>query len=620
MKNERNSQTAPLLNVQLLEKSFASRTLFQKLSFGIPKGARIGLVGANGAGKSTLLRILAGKLAADSGLVTTSRGIKVALLEQEAKFESLPGSVTTVYEAIKGGLSHDENHENDLHTLTAIEKTISKLELSPYRDQDVSHLSGGLRRRVQLASILIGNPELLLLDEPTNHLDTDSILWLEDFLLTENCTFVIVSHDRLFLTRTVTHIYELDHRYVNGILTSSEGFAPYLERKAELIAGLGEREKKLANRLRRETDWLRHGAQARQTKQRARIGEAEALSKEVAHLQTLNRKTKMKLSFTSAEQAPEKLIEAENLGLDLKKGFLVRNLDLTIHSKSRIGLLGPNGCGKTSLIKTLLGEIKPTEGTVIQSDKLHVVHFEQGRDSIDPNLTVSENLVELGDSVIYQGRSINVKGYLTKFHFRSEQADLPASRLSGGEKARLRIAQTLLKPASLLILDEPTNDLDFDTLETLEEALDEYPGALLTVSHDRTFLDNVSDEIWAFATPESPRLVKYASYLQWEIAKAAWPPNTKGHTDAKTNRKIESQSKAQSQNSKKVSYKEKFEFEKMESTISEAESELKHLETVASTLPLQEQAAHYQKIAETQKKIDALYARWAELENKISAN
>ncbi len=611
-------QELPLLTGQKLEKSFASRLLFRDLSFGIPAKARIGLVGANGAGKSTLLKILCGRMRPDSGEVVTTRGLRVALLEQDANFP--PDQ--TVREALSKGAEDSGLDPYEPQVLRKIDQTLSLLELSSSEDRVVSKLSGGWRRRVQIGTVLVTEPDLVLLDEPTNHLDTESILWLEDFLLNSELTFVLVSHDRLFLSRTVDRIYELDHRHPNGILTVEDGFSTYLERKAELMAGLGEREKRLANRLRRETEWLRRGAKARQTKQRARIEGADELAQEVSRLKTLNRKNRLSIGFSETDQAPEKLIDARNIARRrpttdegfASDEFLFRELDMIVTSRSRIGLLGPNGCGKTTLIKTLLGIEKPDEGKVVRAENLQAVHFEQGRDSIDSQLSLAKNLAREGDSVIYQGRPVNVKGYLSKFQFRSEQVDLPAGRLSGGERARLRIAQTLLQPASLLILDEPTNDLDFDTLETLEEALDEYKGAVLIVSHDRTFLDNVTDEIWSFATPDSPKLTRYASYLQWELARATWP--SAGPNGKKTSLQAAPTAPVQKA---KISFKEKFEFEQMESVIAKSEAELAELELKAATVAMKDQSAHYAAIAAAQSAIEKLYSRWAELEAKIKS-
>ncbi|MDX9730495.1 MAG: ABC-F family ATP-binding cassette domain-containing protein [Bdellovibrionales bacterium] len=614
----------PLLTGHKLEKSFASRLLFKDLSFGVPQKARIGLVGANGAGKSTLLKIIAGTVTADGGEVTAARGLRVALLEQDAAFPA----GQTVREALHAALENAKIDPFDPQVLRRTEQTLSKLLLSALADESIESLSGGWKRRVQLAAAIVIEPDLLLMDEPTNHLDVESISWLEDFLTEGSIAYVLVSHDRLFLTRTVDSLYELDQRHPNGILVVEGNFATYLERKAEIMANLGEREKRLANRLRRETEWLRRGAQARQTKQRARIDSADTLAQEVSRLKSLNRKNRLEVSFADSSRAPEKLIEAKAISKTVNNGedqILFDDLSMLITSRSRIGLLGKNGCGKTTLIRTLIGKEEPTTGKVVRADNLRVVHFEQGRDSIDSDLSVMRNLASEGDSVVYQGKAVNVKGYLSKFQFRPEQVDLPAGRLSGGERARLRIAQILLEPASLLILDEPTNDLDFDTLETLEEALDEYSGAVLIVSHDRTFLDNVTDEIWAFGTTAAPKLVRYASYLQWEqartqeLAQSALKTPTK-QTTSNHGASGTAPSQSAEKPATKVSYKDKFEFEQMEKQIAQAEGLLAELETSASKVGSgPEQAELYSRIASQQNDIDRLYARWAELESKINA-
>ncbi|CAN5449210.1 ABC-F family ATP-binding cassette domain-containing protein [soil metagenome] len=610
------SQELPLLTGRKLEKSFASRTLFKDLSFGVPQKAKIGLVGANGAGKSTLLKIIAGLIKPDGGEITSGRGVRIALLDQDATFPP----EQTVREALVAALESANIDPYDSHPLRMTDQILSKLSLSPLEDKAIGTLSGGWKRRVQVAAALVTEPDLLLLDEPTNHLDTDAIQWLEDFLTESSIAFILISHDRLFLTRTVEFIYELDHRHPNGILVVEGSFATYLERKAELMAGMGEREKTLANRLRRETEWLRRGAKARQTKQKARIENAGELAEEVGRLKMLNRKNRLNLTFDDGGRAPEKLVVAKGLSKvfttpegELKELFA--ELDLLITSRSRVGLLGRNGCGKTTLIRTLIGQEQPSTGKITLAEKLRVVHFEQGRESINPELSLLRNLAPQGDSVMVQGRLMNAKGYISKFNFRTEQADLPAGRLSGGERARLRIAQILLEPASLLILDEPTNDLDFDTLEVLEEALDEYSGAVLIVSHDRTFLDNVTDELWAFGTPDAPKLRRYASYLQYELDRSTWTEVKPGARGA--NSTAAALAAAPPAKPGKLSFKEKFEFDQMEKLIAENEAKLAGLEAAVGKGSAQEQGSLYAKVAEQQNVIEKMYARWAELEAKI---
>lgn len=615
-------QFPPLLTGQRLEKSYASRVLFRELSFGIPEGARIGLVGANGAGKSTLLKMLAGVIQPDHGEVTLRRGLKTFLVTQD-----LVEAKVSVSQFIEDSV-REAGLDPFVQTVARrIDRIGSEMQLQEVLERPICELSGGWRRRVQLAAALATEPDLLLLDEPTNHLDTESILWLEDFLRSRSMAYVLVSHDRLFLSRTVDSIYELDHRHPNGILAVNGSFESYLERKAELLSGLSEREKRLSNRLRRETEWLSRGAKARQTKQRARMDEADVLANEVAKMKTLNTKRRLEIAFERTERAPEKLIEVRD-----GQHPLFANLNLILSSRSRIGLLGANGCGKTTLIRTLLGQEPLVSGKVLLAPGLSTRYFEQSRDAIEAEKSVGLNLTGEGDSVVFQGRTVNVKAYLSKFGFRPEQVELPAGRLSGGERARLRIAQILLEPAMLLILDEPTNDLDFETLEVLEDALDDYDGAILLVSHDRSFLDRVADDIYAFGMTENRELVRFASYLQWENAfhkqrsiiadgnvaaraKAAAQADNKAPSPSTTAAGAESEMPAQ--NRVRVSFKEKFEFEQMESKIREKEHALAALESRAAAASAAEAARLYAEVAAAQLQIEALFARWAELEDKI---
>lgn len=604
----------PLLTGQRLEKSFASRVLFRDLSFGIPEGARIGLVGANGAGKSTLLKMLAGLVRADHGEVTLRRGLKTFLVAQD-----LVDGPETVSQFIDSAVRAAGLDPFAQAVARRVDRISSEMQLSEVLERPVAELSGGWRRRVQLAAALSTEPDLLLLDEPTNHLDTESILWLEDFLRSRSMAYVLVSHDRLFLSRTVDSIYELDHRHPNGILAVNGSFESYLERKADLLAGLSEREKRLSNRLRRETEWLSRGAKARQTKQRARMDEADVLAGEVAKMKTLNAKRRLEIAFERTERAPEKLIEVRD-----GQHALFSNLNLIINSRSRIGLLGANGCGKTTLIRTLLGQEPLASGKVLLAPGLSTRYFEQSRDAIEAERSVGLNLTGEGDSVIYQGRTVNVKAYLSKFGFRPEQVELPAGRLSGGERARLRIAQILLEPAMLLILDEPTNDLDFETLEVLEDALDDYDGAILLVSHDRAFLDRVADDIYAFGMTENRELVRFASYLQWENAfhkqRAKMVEATALARSGETGKAATAGTDTTGAGRVRISYKEKFEFEQMEQKIREKEEALSALEAKAATAPAAESARLYAEVATRQTEIESLFARWAELEEKMKSS
>lgn len=606
----------PIVTAHRLVKTFASRVLFENLSFGLPEGARVGLVGRNGAGKSTLLKILADPTVADSGSVVYRAGTKVALVDQSYRMSDAGLGVDDYLDTdvVQYGVD-----PSDLDFRKSRDQIISELELKEVLRQPFSALSGGWKRRVQLALALIRRPDLLLLDEPTNHLDIESILWLEDFLSQKRITTVVVSHDRLFLGRFAQSIYELDQRHTDGVLVVDGSFTTYLERKAELLNRALETEKRLANRLRREKEWLSRGPQARQTKQRARIEAAEELSAERARMKTLSTEKRLDLKMHGTERSPEKLIQAESL-----RHPLWGELSLVVHSRSRIGLIGRNGSGKSTLIQALLSGQNGMEisgsilsGEIRRAPGLTYEHFEQARDSIDDEKTVAQNLSDT-DSVVEQGRVVHVISYLSRFGFRSEQAGLPAGKLSGGERARLRIAQALLRPTMLLVLDEPTNDLDFETLEVLEDALEDYQGALVVVSHDRAFLDQVVDELYAFDLTEDRTLIRFADYWQWE---SAWRDRTKqvrgggvgGRSQTNEKSLIRSQSKESGQ-SRRMSYKEKYELENIENRILSEESRLQALESRLSEGGESLSDADYTEMARLQKEIEELYSRWNDLE------
>lgn len=608
---------AILISAHQLEKSFAARLLFRDLTFAIESGDRIGLIGPNGAGKSTLMKILSKKIEPDGGKLSYSRGLRVAYLEQSPSFaENL-----TIQEAIC------ENCEDpyDYEFLARVETLISVLELNQDHinsETPVLSLSGGWRKRVALARELAKNPDLLLLDEPTNHLDLESILWLEDFLQTAPFAIITVTHDRLFLQRVSNRIFELDSRNPNGLLTIKGDYSQYVEAKAQLLHAQEKQEEVLRNTLRRETEWLRRGAKARQTKQQARIKRAGHLAEDVQELKERNTKRSVGLDFQEAERNPKKLIHAESISKSYQNKILFQNLDLLITPQTRLGLLGVNGSGKSTLIKLLIGEEKPDTGSIHLADKIEVAYFEQHRDELKPELSVLRNLCPAGDYIEFRGQHIYARSYLSRFLFRSDQMDMPVSKLSGGEQARLRMAQLMLTKANLLILDEPTNDLDLSTLNVLEENLRDFNGAVILVSHDRYFLDQVSNSILAFTknSENQPDLLKFADYLQWEI----WQEETKQQKKLNTRKSNEKNNTSQANKSsnnrtKKLSFNEQQELNSMELNIEKTEALLAKLQQEA-TLPENVSDSHklaslYADIEKTQKEIDKLYLRWNELQS-----
>jgi ATP-binding cassette subfamily F protein uup len=595
-----------LLTAQGLAASFGARPLFEEVSFTVEDGERIGLIGPNGAGKSTLLRILAGALSADAGAVSRRRGLRIALVEQVPRFADGATVGSTVHE----GAVDDSAPE-----------VLAKLSLAGRGgdgvgpDTPVASLSGGWKKRVALGRELARRPDLLLLDEPTNHLDVESIEWLEDLLARgEGPATITVTHDRLFLQRVATRILELDRRNAGGLLSVAGDYAAYTRLKADNMHAQERREVVLRNTLRRETEWLQRGAAARTTKQQARIARASSLADEVKELGTRNEVRAVSLDFQGAERRPKRLIEARGIGKRYDGRTIFSGVDLLLGPRVRVGLLGPNGCGKSTLIRVLLGEEPPSEGTVLRADGLEVAYFQQSREALDPELSVANTVCPDGDYVSFRGARVHVRGYLERFLFRAEQADIAVGKLSGGEQSRLLLADLMLRPAQLLVLDEPTNDLDLATLGVLEESLTGFEGAVLLVTHDRYFLDQVATTILAFAPGEAGgTIVPFASFGQWE----SWRAGQLKSARAAARRGADAPAPR-----RKLSYLEQREYEAIEETIERAEAALA---TATADSERPEHASDAAKLIELlaavsarQEEIERLYARWAELEAKLA--
>jgi ATP-binding cassette subfamily F protein uup len=609
-----------LLSAQDLGHAFGARALFEGVTFTLSDGDRVGLIGPNGAGKSTLLRILAGELGPDRGGVAARGGLRVAYLPQVPEFA--PGA--TVRETVREGLgtqAHGWEEE------ARVDELVAKLGLAGPEagaDQSVERLSGGWRKRVALARALVTAPDLLLLDEPTNHLDVESILWLERFLAQARFATVTVTHDRLFLQRVANRVLELDRRNAGGLLDVAGDYATYLDRKAEVMAAQERREDTLRNTLRRETEWLRRGPAARTTKQEARIQRAGALADEVAELETRNRSRSVDLDFQATGRKTRRLIEARGIGVRYGDRAVFDGLDVLVGPGTRLGLLGPNGCGKSTLLRVLTGAQAPTTGEVKRADGLEIAFFEQDRAALDPALTLADTVCPDGDYVQFRGARVHRAGYLERFLFRSEQLQQPVGRLSGGEQSRLLVAQLMLRPASILVLDEPTNDLDFPTLAILEEALTSFDGAVLLVTHDRYFLDQVATQIMAFHTKpgEEGRTTVFTGLDQWEswFATQKPSPSTSPSTSPSSS---PSSSSSSSGTKKKLSYQLQREWDQIESQITAADATVASLESQLSDPTV---ASDHARLIELDAALtaaraesDRLYARWAELEALRSA-
>ena len=596
-----------LLSCDSITKGFGARPLFEDLSFGISEGDRVGLIGPNGSGKSTLLKILAGIEEPDSGTRSLRRGTRMGYVPQDPEFPT----GKTVEEALVEALAddHAEDYEKDLRVAIALGR-------AGFNDpqQAVDILSGGWRKRLAIARALVQQPDILLMDEPTNHLDVEGILWLEDLLQSEPLAYLVVSHDRYFLENVTSRVLELDRRYPEGIFQAQGSYSDFLQKRDEVLRNQAEYQASLANKVRTEVEWLKRGAKARTTKAKGRIQEANRM---IAELEEMKARTgaaanaRAGIDFNASDRKTKKLLVTEGLTKSFESRRIVRNLDLKLTPGMRLGLLGPNGSGKTTLLSMLDGTLEPDAGTIQRADWLRVVRFEQSRETLDKTVSLRRALAPEGDSVLYQDRSIHVAAWAKRFLFRTEQLDTPVSRLSGGEQARILIARLMLRPADLLILDEPTNDLDIPTLEVLEDSLLEFPGALVLVTHDRFLLESVSTLILALDGKGNSEY--FADYAQWESARQSAPPPSKA-TAAKASPKP-------AKEAKRLSYKENQEWEKMEGTILDAENRLAAAQAgvedpAVATDPaaLQERCNELEKARQA---VEKLYGRWAELEAKL---
>jgi len=607
---------AVLLSAHQLSKAFSARSLFESLTFAIETGERIGLIGPNGAGKSTLLKILAGLEGYDAGKLSLQRGLRVAYLAQVPSFR--PGA--TIEETLMEPLLDDA--EPEWERIEKVREVKSKLELP---EGLVDSLSGGWKKRVALGRELVRNPDLLLLDEPTNHLDVETIRWLEDFLVEARFASITITHDRLFLERIATRIIELDRRNPGGLLSITGAYSDFVEARENQRATLEKHETTLQNTLRREVEWLRRGAKARTTKQQARIQRAESMMGEAEELAWRNRDQKVRLDFEASDKNPKKLIEAKRISKSFGDRLIVPNLDLLITPKTRLGLLGPNGCGKSTLIRMLTGAERPDSGDIKHADHLQVAWFEQNREALDPKISLLRTLCPVGDTVDFRGNKLHIRSYLDRFLFSTGQMDMEVGKLSGGEQSRLLLAKLMLRPANLLVLDEPTNDLDLATLEVLEDCLSSFPGAVLLVTHDRWFLDQVTSKILAFSKDSDsgrPTVTPFEGYPQWEaherVRLAQEEDKRREKEKALRNANAAAQTSAVKTGKKRLSFKEQREWDQMETTIRDAETEVERLSAETQSPEVLKSPAKLREVMSAlhsaQEKVESLYERWAELE------
>ncbi len=626
-----------LLSMRDVALGFGGPNLLDGVNLQIEPDERLCLVGRNGEGKSTLMKLIAGFSNADSGHVEYQQGLKVAYLTQD-----VPADINgSVYDVVASGvdkvgeLLKDYHHitlkmaeqfndkimadlERIQHDLEAcdgwqlgqqIESTISRLQLPI--DEKFSALSGGLKRRVLLAKALVTEPDLLLLDEPTNHLDIEAIDWLEEFLKSWQGSVLFVTHDREFLRNLATRIIELDR----GKLTSWPGnYEAYLKHKEEALHAEEKENALFDKKLAQEEAWIRQGIKARRTRNEGRVRALKAMRDE--RTQRRERKGNVKMEISDKDRSGKIVIEAENISFKYQQQDIVKHFSSVIMRGDRIGIIGPNGVGKTTLIQLLLGNIKPDEGTIKTGTKLEVAYFDQHREELDDKKSVRENLAPGTDNIEINGRSKHVMSYLNDFLFPPQRANSPVSSLSGGERNRLMLAKLFAKPFNFLVMDEPTNDLDVETLELLEELLLEYKGTLLLVSHDRAFLNNVVTS--TFVYEGDAKVNEYVGgYDDW-LAQRVQPDEIK--TEKKSKIKVNNKNeKAENKKSKKLSYKDQRELDALPKLIEDLENEIAQINDSISAVgfyqqPQDEITKVTERLAQLETELEQAYERWDILE------
>ena len=634
-----------LLNLRKLTLSYGDPVLIDGVDLSIGPGERICLLGRNGEGKSTLMRLIEGELKADDGERVTEQGLRIARLTQDVP-EQLHGTVFEVvadgagetaalikqYHAISSQLAGQpaddaalarlERIQHELESVDGwrmeqqVESTISRMQLQA--DDVFDDLSGGMKRRVLLARALVADPQLLLLDEPTNHLDVESIAWLEDFLLNWPGSLVFITHDRGFLQRLATRIVELDR----GRLSDFPGdYQNYLRRRDEMDNAEALAQARFDKLLAQEEVWVRQGIKARRTRNEGRVRRLQAMRRE--YDERRSRQGTARLSVNAADRSGKLVCEAVDVSYAWDGKPIVRNFSTTIMRGDRIGIIGPNGCGKSTLLNLLLGRLQPDSGSIDHGTRIEVAYFDQLRDQLDLDKTVIDNVAGGSDKVDINGQSKHVISYLQDFLFPPRRCRQPVRALSGGERNRLLLAKLFTRPANLLVLDEPTNDLDLETLELLEELLLEFDGTLLLVSHDRAFLDNVVTSTLVFEGDGriNAYVGGYQDWLRQRPASSQQQAKAAGQVAvARPVGTAESASKpVDATKPKKLSYKHQRELDELPVRIEALESELAEVQAALGDPDLYRESPGRvtelgARMQELEQALAAAYERWDELE------
>jgi len=635
----------PLITLDQASLAYGLTPLLDHVAFQLDPGERVGLIGRNGAGKSSMLKAIAGNIKLDDGVVWRAPSVRIAWVPQEPPLDA----TQTVLEAVAEGLGdlrqvlldyhhvsvelshadadtdallermqhlqHELEAQNGWQAQARIDTAISKLGLP--EDAGISSLSGGWKKRVALAQALVAEPEVLLLDEPTNHLDFEAIEWLEELLLNFNGAVLFITHDRRFLDRLATRIVELDR----GILTDFPGsYAAYQSKKQELLAVEEQQAAKFDKFLAQEEVWIRQGIKARRTRNEGRVRRLEALRRERAARQ--ERIGQVSLAIDAGERSGKLVAELTHVAKSFGDKTIIRDFSTRIMRGDRIGLLGPNGAGKSTLLKLILGELQPDAGTVERGTKLSVAYFDQMREQLNEEATLSDTISPGADYIQIGNERKHVISYLEDFLFPPQRARAPVKSLSGGERNRLLLARLFSQPANVLVLDEPTNDLDIDTLELLEELLQSFAGTLFLVSHDRAFLENTVTQVIAFEG--DGRLTEfgggYDDWRRFQAARAAEAATAKSRPASAAPKAAAARTEAGQPG--RLSFKEAKELEALPEQIEVLEQEQQEItgQLTDATLYREqpEQVKRLQaRLAEIEASIETALARWEELENRL---
>ncbi|MEQ3694014.1 MAG: ATP-binding cassette domain-containing protein [Thalassolituus sp.] len=628
-----------LVRLQQVELAFGDHVLLDKIDLDIQSGERLCVVGRNGEGKSTLLKIINREVTPDDGSVQYGDTLRVAALQQE-----LPKGINNrVYDVVAEGLGelgqviadyHEEINRGmdaNMNKMAALQSKIEAADgwsmqqkvdaiiqrLNLPAESGFNELSGGWQRRVMLARALVTEPQLLILDEPTNHMDVETIEWLEAQLKQFNGALVFISHDRAFVQSLATRIIDLDRGHIYNWTGDYRGFLEFREKRLE------DEETQSAlfdKRLAEEEKWIRQGVKARRTRNEGRVERLKEMRKE--HSARRERVGTANISMTSSSNSGKQVFEVDNISYAWKDQYQVKDFSTLVMRGDRIGLVGPNGVGKSTLLKLLLDRLEPQQGSIKTGTKLEVAYFDQSRNVIDEDKSIADNVADGKDHVMVNGQSRHIIGYLGDFLFPPERARTPVRALSGGERNRVMLAKLFLKPCNFLVMDEPTNDLDIETLELLEERLIDFDGTLLLVSHDRAFIDNVVTQLWVFdGTGHIDEHV--GGYSDWQERQKNAPAkaavNTSKHASAPVNDKPAAKAEDKPAEKKKLSYKLQRELEQLPEQI--ANTEAKRDKVLAETQAgdfYSGDADYVQKtlaqLTELEEALDEMEGRWLELE------